>query len=572
MVGQDDFIIDLMLARGLINEEILNQAKEKQHDESLESVLEALQLMKVVTDSDITQLLASEYGMDTYDFENAKENIPEEVIKLIPAKIAKRYEVVPISMNSGILRIAMADPADIESLDVIRHLMKMDVEGVIASRKQINRALDFYYGSEEGTVDQFLSDMTEVTTDITIGATSDVTTEVDGQGDDEDAAPIIRFVSLMIIEAFRTRSSDIHLEPMEKRFRIRYRIDGVLNEVESPPKYLQNKILSRLKLMAGMDLSEHRIPQDGRIRITAMGRELDLRVSDIPITHGESIVMRILDKSGVMLGISELGFLEDDQEIIYKILNFPDGIFLVTGPTGSGKTTSLYSFLHTLNQPTRKIITAEDPVEYELSGINQVQIASDIGLTFVAALRAMLRQAPNIIMVGEIRDSETGEIAINAALTGHLVFSTLHTNDAPSAITRLIDMKIKPFLIASSLRAVMAQRLLRRLCKQCKAPHVLTEVEIEQLEISPDFIKKSNFMKGAGCSECKKGYKGRMGIYEIFILDESIEDLIYGKADASVIGHRAREIGMRTLRQDALRKAAMGMTTVQEVMRLTVSD
>ena len=571
MVGQDDFIIDLMLARGLLNEDILNQAKEKQHDESLESVLEALQTMKVVSDSDITQLLAAEYGMDTYDFENAKENIPEEVVKLIPGKIARRYEVVPISLNSGILRIAMADPADIESLDVIRHLMKMDVEGVIASRRQISQALDFYYGSEDGTVDQFLSDMTEVTTDITIGTTSDVTTEV-GEENDEDAAPIIRFVSLMIIEAFRTRSSDIHLEPMEKRFRIRLRIDGVLNEVESPPKYLQNKILSRLKLMAGMDLSEHRIPQDGRIRITAMGRELDLRVSDVPITHGESIVMRILDKSGVMLGIGELGFLEDDQETIYKILNFPDGIFLVTGPTGSGKTTSLYSFLHTLNQPTRKIITAEDPVEYELSGINQVQIASEIGLSFVIALRAMLRQAPNIIMVGEIRDSETGEIAINAALTGHLVFSTLHTNDAPSAITRLIDMGIKPFLIASSLRAVMAQRLLRRLCKHCKAQYELSELEIEQLEITREYAEKSTFMKGAGCPECKKGYKGRMGIYEIFILDDSIEELIYGKADASVIGRRAVEIGMRTLRQDALRKAAMGITTIQEVIRLTVSD
>jgi type IV pilus assembly protein PilB len=571
VVGQDDFIIDLMLARGLLNEDILDQAKEKQHDESLESVLEALQAMKVVSDSDITQLLAAEYGMDTYDFENAKENIPEEVIKLIPGKIARRYEVVPISLSSGILRIAMADPADIESLDVIRHLMKMDVEGVIASRRQISRALDFYYGSEEGTVDQFLSDMTEVTTDITIGATSDVTTEVEDEKD-EDAAPIIRFVSLMIIEAFRTRSSDIHLEPMEKRFRIRLRIDGVLNEVESPPKYLQNKILSRLKLMAGMDLSEHRIPQDGRIRITAMGRELDLRVSDIPITHGESIVMRILDKSGVMLGIGELGFLEDDQETIYKILNFPDGIFLVTGPTGSGKTTSLYSFLHTLNQPTRKIITAEDPVEYELSGINQVQITSEIGLTFVTALRAMLRQAPNIIMVGEIRDTETGEIAINAALTGHLVFSTLHTNDAPSAITRLIDMSIKPFLIASSLRAVMAQRLLRRLCKHCKAQYELSEIELEQLEITREFAQKGTFMKGPGCPECKKGYKGRMGIYEIFILDESIEDLIYGKADASVIGRRAVEIGMRTLRQDALRKAAMGITSTQEVMRLTVAD
>jgi general secretion pathway protein E/type IV pilus assembly protein PilB len=321
-----------------------------------------------------------------------------------------------------------------------------------------------------------------------------------------------------------------------------------------------------------MDLSEHRIPQDGRIRINALGRELDLRVSDIPCTHGESIVMRILDKSGVMLGIQELGFLDDDQAMIYKILNLPDGIFLVTGPTGSGKTTSLYSFLHVLNQPTRKIITAEDPVEYELSGINQVQIVSDIGLTFVAALRSMLRQAPNIIMVGEIRDSETGEIAINAALTGHLVFSTLHTNDAPSAITRLMDMGIKPFLVASSLRAVMAQRLLRRLCKNCKQPYKPSDAELEQLGIDREYADKSQFMTAPGCQECNKGYRGRMGVYEIFMLDASIEDLIYQQADSGVIMRRAKALGMRTLRDDALRKAAMGVTSIQEVIRLTVAS
>jgi general secretion pathway protein E/type IV pilus assembly protein PilB len=434
------------------------------------------------------------------------------------------------------------------------------------------KALDYYYAEGGGDLGDFLDHMTEATEDLTLDATTDTTTEIDGKGDQADAAPIIRLVSLLIIEAFRTRSSDIHLEPMEKRFRIRYRIDGVLNEVEAPPKYLQNQVISRLKLMAGMDLSEHRIPQDGRIRINALGRELDLRVSDIPCTHGESIVMRILDKSGVMLGIQELGFLDDDQALIYKILNLPDGIFLVTGPTGSGKTTSLYSFLHVLNQPTRKIITAEDPVEYELSGINQVQIVSEIGLTFVAALRSMLRQAPNIIMVGEIRDSETGEIAINAALTGHLVFSTLHTNDAPSAITRLMDMGIKPFLVASSLRAVMAQRLLRRLCKNCKHPYQVSDAELEQLSIDREFADNSQFMTAPGCQECNKGYRGRMGVYEIFMLDASIEDLIYQQADSGVIMRRAKALGMKTLRDDALRKAAMGLTSIQEVIRLTVAS
>ena len=362
------------------------------------------------------------------------------------------------------------------------------------------------------------------------------------------------------------------MEPLEKRFRVRYRIDGVLNEVENPPKYLQKNILSRLKLMAGMDLSEHRVTQDGRIMIGAMGRDLDLRVSNIPTTHGESIVMRILDKSSVMLGIPELGFLADDQELIDKIINFPDGIFLVTGPTGSGKTTSLYAFLHSLNQPTRKIITAEDPVEYELSGINQVQIRDDIGLTFSAALRSMLRQAPNIIMVGEIRDLETGDTAINAALTGHLVFSTLHTNDAPSAVTRLIDMGIKPFLVASAVRAIMAQRLLRKVCRNCCEDLEPTEAELTSLGLPTDFFAEADLKFGRGCSECSKGYKGRLGIFEIFIVDESVQELIFEKVSASQIRERARALGMRTLREDGLRKVAAGITTLAEVIRVTAAD
>ncbi len=571
MIGQEDFIVDLLIARGLVTDEQLQAAKKRCQDEDMDSVLSALYADKAVTEKAVMQMLAAEYNMDVYDFDASKERIPEDVIALLPAQIALRYKMVPIGFSNGIMRVAVSDPSDIESLDAIRHLTRQDVEGVLASQRQLERALDFYYNRQDAN--DVITQLTETTTDITISATTDTTTDAttDREGGEEDeAAPIIRYVSLLIMEAFRSRASDIHLEPLEKKFRVRYRIDGVLNEVESPPKYLQNKILSRLKLMSGMDLSEHRIPQDGRIRTNAMGRELDLRVSDIPCTHGESIVMRILDKSGVMLGIGELGFLPDDQELIFKILNLPDGIFLVTGPTGSGKTTSLYSFLHELNQPTRKIITAEDPVEYELSGINQVQVNTEVGLTFAAALRAMLRQAPNIIMVGEIRDSETGSIAINAALTGHLVFSTLHTNDAPSAITRLINMGIKPFLIASSLRAIMAQRLVRRLCKQCKRPHQLTAAEIEGLSLDPETIGKATYMDAVGCPECNKGYRGRMGIYEIFMLDNSIEQLIYDKADAGVIMRHARQKGMRTLRDDGMRKAAMGVTSITEVLRTTV--
>ena len=567
----DDFIVDLLVQQGLVDDGQLKEAKERAASEE-SSTLDALYNLKFISEQDVMQLLGAEYGMDTYDFDHASAKVPTEVITLVPREVAFRYKTVPVSFANGILRVAIADPTDIETIDSIRYLLKMEVEPVVSTKRQIEQALGSYYGSMEGDASSILEDMTEATTDLTVGATQDVTMDAKEKENGDDAAPIIRFVSLLILEAFRTRASDIHLEPLEKRFRLRYRIDGVLNQQKDPPKYLQNQIISRLKLMAGMDLSEHRIPQDGRIRITALGRDLDLRVSDIPANFGESIVMRILDKSGVMLGISELGFFEDDQQTIERIINIPDGIFLVTGPTGSGKTTSLYSFLHALNQPTRKIITAEDPVEYELSGINQVQINTEVNLTFAAALRSMLRQAPNVIMVGEIRDSETGEIAINAALTGHLVFSTLHTNDAPSAIPRLIDMGIKPFLVASSVRAIMAQRLLRRACKFCSQKHIPTELEAEKLGLSKEDIENSTFVQGTGCSECNKGYKGRLGIYEIFILDASIEGLIYQMADASVIRRRAMEIGMRTLRQDGMRKAAAGLSTLAEVIRITVND
>ncbi|NMA46026.1 MAG: Flp pilus assembly complex ATPase component TadA [Lentisphaerae bacterium] len=572
MIEADDFIVDMLVARGLVTEEQIEAAKAKLQEEYSDgTVLDGLYLTKVVTEQDVVQILAVEYGMDVYNFDDAADRVAQEVVDMIPGEVARRYTIMPVTMAGGILRVAMADPADLESLDAIRYLLKMDVEGVVSSKKQIKQAISYYYGDVNAdTADQIMTELTETTTDLTVGTTSDVTTETGEGGDEDDSAPVIRLVSLLILEAFRTRASDIHLEPMEKRFRIRYRIDGVLSEVESPPKYMQNQIISRVKLMAGMDLSEHRIPQDGRIRFSAMGRELDLRVSDVPTIYGESIVMRILDKSGVMLGISELGFYEDDQELIQTIINYPDGIFLVTGPTGSGKTTSLYSFLHALNQPTRKIITAEDPVEYELSGINQVQIMTEINMTFANALRAMLRQAPNIIMVGEIRDSETGEIAVNASLTGHLVFSTLHTNDAPSAITRLMDMGVKPFLVASSLRAIMAQRLLRRLCKNCGEEVTLSDQQIEMLNMSREKLAEYTFKMGKGCSECKKGYRGRIGVYEIFILDESVHNLIYQRADASVIRRRAMQLGMRTLREDGFRKAAAGITTIPEVLRITM--
>jgi type IV pilus assembly protein PilB len=354
---------------------------------------------------------------------------------------------------------------------------------------------------------------------------------------------------------------------------MRYRIDGVLHEIKAPPKRLQAAVISRLKIQSNMSISEHRIPQDGRIQTSVGSKLIDLRVSCLPTNHGESIVMRILDKEGLRLGLPELGFFTDDQQTFERLIGLPDGILLVTGPTGSGKTTTLYSCLHFINRPDRKIITVEDPVEYLLAGINQVQVSEAVGLTFSFALRSILRQAPNVIMIGEIRDLETATIAINASLTGHLVFSTLHTNDAPSAVTRLIDIGVKPFLVASSTRALMAQRLVRKVCKQCAAPSVPTEAEMRTLGLDAASIAGANFQKGKGCSNCNNtGCRGRFGIFEIFVIDDEARKLIYEKVSSSVLRARAREMGMRTLREDGIRKVQAGLTTPDEVIRATVGD
>jgi general secretion pathway protein E/type IV pilus assembly protein PilB len=415
-----------------------------------------------------------------------------------------------------------------------------------------------------------IQDITEG--EIQISTLAEVGAVEDGSTVDADA-PIIKLVNTLIVDAFKSRASDIHLEPLEKRFRVRYRIDGMLHEMKSPPKRLQPSIISRLKIMSNMSIAERRIPQDGRIQAGVGGKTIDLRVSCLPTNHGESIVMRILDKEGLKLGLGELGFFTDDQQTFERLISLPDGILLVTGPTGSGKTTTLYAVLNYINRPDRKIITVEDPVEYQMSGINQVQVNESVGLTFSMALRAMLRQAPNVIMLGEIRDLETATIAINASLTGHLVFSTLHTNDAPSAVTRLIDIGAKPFLVASSTRAMMAQRLVRKVCRRCGAPYVPAETELRSLNIDPGSIANATFMKGKGCNDCNKtGHRGRFGIFEMFVVDDEVRKLIYDKVPSSVLRIRAREMGMRTLREDGARKVLAGLTSPEEVIRATIGD
>ncbi len=566
MVKDSEYILELLTDYGMLTPEQINEGWEKvASSEGKMDIVDALKALKHINEKEVMALLAQQYGLETLDLGDYQ--IPAEAIEAISGDVAKQYKVVPVMKHDNLLTIAMSDPTDVETLDSLRYILRCDVEAVVSPKDQIQRLIGHHYGSRDESVDAYLDGMQEADIESQLAKTGDARDETD-----EDA-PIIKLVSLIIVEAIRKRASDIHLEPLEKRYRVRYRIDGVLREMESPPKYLQANITSRLKIMAKIDITEKRIPLDGRIQLKVEGKEIDLRVSTIPTTHGESIVMRILDKASIQLDIPKLGFYSDDMELIQKIVNMPDGIFLVTGPTGSGKTTSLYAFLNSINTPHRKIITVEDPVEYMLSGINQVHVSAQIGLTFSAALRSMLRQAPNIVMVGEIRDKETAEIAINAALTGHLVFSTLHTNDAPGAVTRLIDMGIKPFLVASAVRAVMAQRLVRRICKNCSAPYVPDAEELEIMGLDENFVKSSNLQKGRGCDECGgKGYRGRMGIYEIFFVTEELQRLIFEKVPSSVIRDSARKSGMRTLREDGLRKAAAGMTTLAEILTMTVMD
>ncbi len=558
----DDYILDILVSQFVIDEAQAQEARWKAEEEG-KSAIDVLEELQYSSEDEVLQIMAMEYNMDTFDLSDFK--VPEEVLQRIPADVAKRYRIVPVMAHDTNITVAISDPTSfIEILDTVSYILHTNVEAVVCKKAQIDKAIDNHYGSTEEAVESFVQELTAGEIEIDIGGEEENENDIN-----HDDSPIIKLVSLIIVEAYKSRASDIHLEPLEKRFRIRNRIDGVLIEVENPPKYLQNNILQRLKIMSQMDISERRVPQDGRIRFNMGSKSIDLRVSTVPSVHGESIVMRILDKSSVQLGIPELGFFQDDQEMIQKIINMPDGIFLVTGPIGSGKTTSLYAFLNTLNTPNRKIITAEDPVEYELTGINQVQCDASIDMTFDKALRAMLRQAPNIVMVGEIRDLSTGSVAMNAALTGHLVFSTLHTNDAPTAVTRLIDMGVKPYLVASGVKAVMAQRLVRRTCKSCAVATQPSSEELRMLDVTPEYFQGTDVVVGAGCGDCKDGFKGRVGIYEIFTVEESIVQLIFDSAPTDTIRQRARELGMRNLRDDALRKASAGMTTLSEVIRAT---
>ncbi len=568
MAANDEFILELLIKHGLIQPSDLEDARRAAGEEG-HGVVEQLIRSGLVTELDILRTIAAEAGVDVVE---RIENVPEDAIKAMPRQLAFRLSVVPIHLEGRHFRVALADPFNFDAIDTLsKELQRYDIDAVVAPADQIATALKRYYGNSNDMLGSLLTGEEGDELQVKEKREDDGITDTD-TGDD---AHIIRMVNLMILEAHRLRASDIHLEPLEKRLRLRYRIDGVLQVMADPPKKLQAAIISRLKIMSNMSIAERRLPQDGRIQMRSSDAKtaIDLRVSTIPTNHGEAVVMRILDKTSLTLGLPELGFLSDDQSTMERIMNLPDGIFLVTGPTGSGKSTTLYACLNMINKPDRKIITVEDPVEYQLAGVNQVPVNADVGMTFPAALRAMLRQAPNIIMVGEIRDLETAAIAINASLTGHLVFSTLHTNDAPSAVTRLVDIGVKKFLVASSVRAIMAQRLVRRICGNCPEHYTPTEAEMRSLNLKPAQLEGANFRKGHGCDKCRgTGYKGRMGIFEICVLDDEIRSMVNEGMSVSLIRQRARDLGMRTLREDGIRKVLAGMTTPDEVITATMGD
>ncbi|HJT78014.1 MAG TPA: ATPase, T2SS/T4P/T4SS family [Gemmataceae bacterium] len=556
--SRDDFT-DILVRRQILSPDQLEEAKGLAGQTGTK-IQDALVRLGYATPDQVMSAVAEHHGLDFVDL--TEITIPQAVIELVPESVARENIVLPLAQDDGRLRIIMSDPGDYETQQKLQFILNKDIQPVLAPREQIIEAINRHYGqTETESVDSMLAEFTDTAIDFT-------ETEATQAGVEEGSdAPVVKLVNLIIQEAISLRASDIHVEPFADRVRVRYRIDGVLVERDSPPRRLLAPMLSRIKIMGRMDIAEKRRPQDGRIKMTVGGKHFDLRVSILPTNHGQSAVMRILDRGNIMLNIRDLGFSETDYQRFQQIIKRPNGIFLVTGPTGSGKTTTLYAALNELNRPDRKIITAEDPVEYYLPGINQVEVKHQIGLDFQRIIRAMLRQAPNIILVGEIRDVETAEIAVQASLTGHLVFSTLHTNDAPSAITRMADIGVPPFLIASSVIAIMAQRLVRLVCPKCKEPDQPPDGELKAAGLTPDKLAGATFMRGRGCAHCHhSGYRGRLCIVELMRMNPTIREMTFTRQPTQSIRRQARLLGMTTLLEDGVQKALKGVTTLEEVL------
>ena len=511
------------------------------------------------------QTIANALGTDFIDLHGRE--IPPGVIKLIPSGMARLHRALPVEMSRNTLRVALADPLDLRAAEDLRFALGKDIDVIVAPTEQIEDRIKQYYGTETSSMEEILQQLGDAGELLQVRGDDATAAAVEAEA---NATPIIRFVDLILYQAIQDRASDIHFEPFENEFKIRYRVDGALYEMSPPPRHLALPVISRVKVMASMNIAERRLPQDGRIQKNIAGRNIDLRVSTLPTQFGESVVLRVLDRSTVNLDLEMLGTPADIHEFILEMIQRPNGIFIVTGPTGSGKTTTLYSCLRKINTIDSKLLTAEEPVEYDLEGIVQVPVNEAIGLTFARILRAFLRQDPDRIMVGETRDLETAQIAIQASLTGHLVFTTLHTNDAPGAVTRLIDMGVEPFLISSTLEAVLGQRLLRRICPNCRKAYEPTEAILSQLEIARRDIGTKQFFYGEGCDTCNQtGYKGRIGIYELMRINDPLRDLINQRAPTVTLKQKAIELGMKTLRLDGLRSIFAGDTTIEEVLKYT---
>jgi type IV pilus assembly protein PilB len=559
---------NLLLRANLISEAQLGQAIAQQRAEGSRLGV-ILTKLGWVTEQDVSRCLGEQYGIPYMDLDS--HVIPPEVIRLIPPSIVLKHLVIPVAKVETTLTVAMADPTNVFAVDDIKFMTSLKVELMVATESAIRRAIDRFYDSSE-TLQNVMASMEDAGMEV-VEAHEDSHPNISDLRQAVEEAPVVKIVNLILAEAVKKGASDIHAEPYERTFRVRFRIDGVLYEVMTPPPSLKNALISRLKIMADLDISERRLPQDGRMKVKYKGREVDFRVSTLPTLFGEKVVMRLLDRSNLKLDMSKLGFAPEAMADFEAAIRAPYGMLLVTGPTGSGKTTTLYSALDRLNQTETNIMTAEDPVEFNIKGINQVQIRENIGLTFAAALRSFLRQDPDVIMVGEIRDFETAEIAVKAALTGHLVLSTLHTNDAPSAITRLLNMGIEPFLVASSVILILAQRLLRQICVHCKVPVVVPLPGLVDVGLTPEEAAAIICYKGHGCDVCSgTGYKGRVAIYEVMALSPELRDMVLGGGSAVEMKRGAIQQGMRTLRMSGLEKMREGMTTIEEVVRVTFND
>ncbi|MBU3911011.1 MAG: type II secretion system ATPase GspE [Candidatus Omnitrophica bacterium] len=560
---QYNLLLKKLIDKKLLTMQVIDEAKEEEKKTGKN-------IFKILVDNDhikedvLLSAVADWLSIELVDL--SQEKIERDAVNKISASTARFYSIIPLRLKGDIVVVAVSDPLNMKIADELSFVTGLNIKMVMAKQDDIGRAIERYYGEEDESLGDVINEAEKISGKSIVSAAKDV----DKLKEIASQAPVVKLLNMVLLRAIREKASDIHLEPFEKDYKIRYRIDGICYDAAHPPKDLSLAISSRVKVMANLDVAESRLPQDGRIMLDIGGRSVDLRVSTLPTLYGESIVMRVLDKNVVSLSLDQLGMNDDVKTSLRQLIQRPNGIILTTGPTGSGKTTTLYSCLREVNKIEYKIITVEDPVEYDIEGIIQVAMNSKIDLTFAKTLRHMLRQDPDILMVGEIRDTETAEIAIQSALTGHLVLSTLHTNDAPSAVARLMDMRIEPFLITSTVRAVIAQRLVRMICQKCKKPYEPQKNELKELGISLEEAKDIKFYKGEGCSECNdSGYKGRSGLYELFIFNDKIRELVAKRASLSVIRNAARENRMKTLREDGVRKIKEGITSIEEILRET---